>query len=129
MRSPFTSWLWRNGAFVRLWTASTISVFGSLITRLALPFVAILVLDAGAIEVAALRSVDLAAALVFGLAAGAWVDRLRRRPVLIASDLGRAVLLVSVRAFRPVRRRPWYARRHVTSRSEADRDAPPAGGR
>jgi MFS family permease len=94
--APFGSPLWRNGAFVRLWTASTISVFGSLITRMALPFVAILVLDAGAIEVAFLRSIDLAAALVFGLAAGAWVDRLRRRPVLIWSDLGRAALLLSV---------------------------------
>lgn len=94
--SPFASPLWRNGAFVRLWTASTISVFGSLITRMALPFVAILVLDAGAIEIAALRSVDLAAALVFGLVAGAWVDRLHRRPVLIWSDLGRAALLLSV---------------------------------
>jgi len=94
--SPRVSPLWRNGAFVRLWTASTISVFGSLITRMALPFVAILILDAGAIEVAFLRSVDLAAALVFGLVAGAWVDRLRRRPVLIWSDLGRAALLLSV---------------------------------
>ena len=96
MRTRFASPLWRNSAFVRLWTASTISIFGSLITRMALPFVAILVLDAGAVEVAFLRSIDLAAALVFGLVAGAWVDRLRRRPVLIWSDLGRAVLLVSV---------------------------------
>src|SRR5262245_17426995 len=63
---------------------------------MALPFVAILVLDAGAVEVALLRSVDLAAALVFGLLAGAWVDRLRRRPVLIWSDLVRAALLASI---------------------------------
>ena len=96
MSSPIDSPLWRNGAFVRFWLGRTISIFGSFITRLALPFVAILVLDAGAIEVAFLRSIDLAAALVFGLAAGAWVDRLRRRPVLIWSDLGRALLLVSV---------------------------------
>ena len=96
VRSPSASSLWRNGAFVRLWTASTVSVFGSLITRMAPPFVAILVLDAGAIEVAFLRSVDLAAALVCGLAAGAWADRLRRRPVLIWADLGRALLLLSV---------------------------------
>ena len=43
-----------------------------------------------------LRSLDLVAALVFGLVAGAWVDRLRRRPVLIWADLGRAVLLGSI---------------------------------
>jgi Na+/melibiose symporter-like transporter len=81
---------------VRLWTGRTISIFGSLITRLALPFVAILVLGAGAVEVAALRAVDLAFALLFGLLAGAWVDRLRRRPVLIWSDLLRAALLASI---------------------------------
>ncbi len=88
--------VWRNGDFVRLWTASTISVFGSLITRTALPFAAILVLGAGPLEIAGLRSLELVAALVVGLVAGAWVDRLRRRPVMIAADLGRAILLGSI---------------------------------
>jgi MFS family permease len=92
----FASPIWRNGAFVRVWTAATISIFGSLITRMALPFVAILVLSAGPIEVAVLRSLDLVAVLLVGLVAGAWVDRLRRRPVLIWADLGRAVLLLSL---------------------------------
>ena len=93
MRNPFSSPLWSNNAFVRVWTAASISIFGSLITRIALPLVAILTLDAGPIEVAVLRGMDLAAALVVGLVAGAWVDRLRRRPVLIWADLGRAALL------------------------------------
>jgi MFS family permease len=92
----FASPIWRNGAFVRIWTAATISIFGSLITRMALPFVAILVLSAGPIEVAVLRSLDLVAALLVVLVAGAWVDRLRRRPVLIWADLGRALLLLSL---------------------------------
>lgn len=96
MRNPFASPLWRNDAFVRVWTAATISIFGSLITRIALPLLAILTLGAGPIEVAILRGMDLAATLVVGLVAGAWVDRLRRRPVLIWSDLGRAVLLGSI---------------------------------
>jgi MFS family permease len=96
VRNPFASPLWRNGAFRRVWAASTVSVFGSLVTRIALPLVAILVLGAGAAEMAILRSLDLVAALVFGLVAGAWVDRLRRRPVLIWADLGRAVLLGSI---------------------------------
>ena len=96
MRNPFGSTLWRNPAFVRVWTAATISIFGSLITRIALPLVAILVLGSGAVEVALLRALDLGATLIFGLVAGAWVDRLRRRPVLIWADLGRAVLLGSV---------------------------------
>jgi MFS family permease len=90
--------MWRNGAFLRVWGAATISVFGSFVTRIALPFVAILVLKAGPIEIALLRSLDLVAALLFGFVAGAWVDRLRRRPVLIWADLGRAVLLGSIPA-------------------------------
>jgi MFS family permease len=93
VRNPFTSPLWSNSAFVRVWTAASISIFGSLITRIALPLVAILTLNAGPIEVAVLRSMDLVAALIVGLVAGAWVDRLRRRPVLIWADLGRAALL------------------------------------
>ncbi len=96
MRNPFASPLWRNQAFVRVWSAASISIFGSLITRIALPLVAILTLNAGPIEVALLRSMDLIAALVIGLVAGAWVDRLKRRPVLIWADLIRAVLLATI---------------------------------
>ena len=96
MRNPFNAPLWQNSAFVRMWSAATISIFGSLITRMALPFVAILVLGAGAFEVALVRSIDLLAALLFGLIVGAWVDRLRRRPVMVWADLGRALLLLTI---------------------------------
>ena len=96
MRNPFSSPLWRNAAFLRVWSAATISIFGSLITRIALPLAAILVLGSGAFEVAVLRSLELGATLLVGLVAGAWVDRLRRRPVLIWADLGRAALLASI---------------------------------
>jgi MFS family permease len=88
--------LWRNGAFRRIWTAATISIFGSLITRLALPLVAILTLHTDAFGVALVRSMDLMAGLAVGLVAGAWVDRLRRRPVMIWADVGRAALLATV---------------------------------
>jgi MFS family permease len=88
--------LWRNGAFQRVWAAATVSIFGSLVTRVALPFVAIVTLNADAVGVALVRSMDLIAGLAVGLVAGAWVDRLRRRPVLIWSDLGRAALLAVV---------------------------------
>ena len=96
MRNPFRSPLWQSSAFVRVWSAATISIFGSLVTRIALPLAAILVLGAGAFEVAVMRGLELGAALLVGLMAGAWVDRLRRRPVLIWADLGRAALLASV---------------------------------
>ena len=88
--------LWRDRSFLALWSASTVSLFGSLITRTALPFAAILVLDAGPLEISALRSAELIAGLVIGLVAGAWVDRLRRRPIMIWADLGRAALLASI---------------------------------
>jgi MFS family permease len=88
--------LWRDRAFVAVWSASTISIFGSLITRTALPFAAILVLKAGPLEISAIRSAELVASLVVGLVAGAWVDRLRRRPIMIWADLGRAILLGSI---------------------------------
>src|SRR4051812_35546006 len=88
--------IWRNAAFVRVFSAATVSVFGSLVTRTALPFAAILVLGAGPLEVAAIRACEIFGGLVVGLVAGAWVDRLRRRPVMIAADLGQAVCLGSI---------------------------------
>jgi MFS family permease len=88
--------LWRDRSFVAVWSASTVSLFGSLITRTALPFAAILVLQAGPVEISAIRSAELIAGLVVGLFAGALVDRVRRKPILIWADLGRAVLLGSI---------------------------------
>ncbi len=91
-----TDSIWRHRDFVRLWWASSVSLFGSFVTRTALPFAAILVLGAGPLEIAILRALQLIAGLIVGLFAGAWVDRLRRRPIMIAADLGRAVLLGSI---------------------------------
>lgn len=88
--------LWRNGDFLRLWSGQTISQFGSQISGLALPLLAILVLDASAFEVAALGVAEFLPFILFSLPAGAWVDRLRRRPILIVADWGRGVALASV---------------------------------
>jgi MFS family permease len=94
-RSP-RSGLWRHGDFLRLWSAETISAFGSQVSALALPFVAISILDASAFEVAALTAVELLPFMLFSLPAGVWVDRLLRRPILIVADLGRAVALATI---------------------------------
>jgi MFS family permease len=88
--------LWANGAFVRVFSASAISYFGTFISRTALPLAAILVLHAGPLDISALRSVEFVAWLGVGLVAGVWVDRLRRRPIMIGADLGRAILLGSI---------------------------------
>jgi predicted MFS family arabinose efflux permease len=88
--------LWQERDFVRLWAAATVSMLGSFVTRTALPFVAILVLGAGAPEIAVIRGAELVAGLTLGLFAGAWIDRRRRRPLMIGADFGRAVLLGSI---------------------------------
>jgi MFS family permease len=88
--------LWRHGNFVKLWSAQTISQFGSQISALALPLAAIYVLDASAFEVALLSTIEFLPFLLFALPAGVWVDRLRRKPILVVTDLIRAALLASV---------------------------------
>lgn len=88
--------LWRHGDFMKLWSAETISQLGSQVSGLALPFVAIIVLEASAFEVALLGVVEFAPFILISLPAGVWVDRLRRRPILVVSDLGRAALLASI---------------------------------
>jgi len=88
--------LWRHPDFLKLWSAETVSQFGSQISGLAIPLVAIIVLDATAFEVAALTVVEFTPFLLFSLPAGVWVDRLRRRPILVISDLARAALMFSI---------------------------------
>src|SRR4051794_33395647 len=88
--------LWRHAEFRKLWTAQAVSLAGSQVTLLALPLTATLTLQASAAEMGLLQALNLVPALTIGLAAGVWVDRMRRRPVLIAADLGRAVLLATI---------------------------------
>jgi MFS family permease len=88
--------LLREFDFRQLFVADTISQIGTQVSMLALPLVAVLALKASSFEVGVLAACETLAFLLVGLPAGAWVDRLRRRQVLIAGDLGRAVLLGSV---------------------------------
>jgi MFS family permease len=88
--------LWRDPDFLKLWTAQGISEIGSRITREGIPLTALLVLHAGAVQMGLLNALGGVAVLVFGLSAGVWIDRLRRRPVMIAADLGRAAVLASI---------------------------------
>lgn len=82
--------------FLKLWGGQTISLLGAEITLLALPLTAILVLRASPLELGILTAAQSAPFLLLSLPAGALVDRLRRRPLLVAADLGRALLLGSV---------------------------------
>jgi len=82
--------------FVRLWAAETISHLGSSFSALAMPIVAIQLLNAGPMEIAIINLADTLPFLVIGLLVGALIDRLPRRGVLIVADLGRAVLLLTL---------------------------------
>lgn len=95
MRGRFNG-LWRHSDFMRLWTGQTISIFGSLIGGTALQFTAILFLHASAFQIGLLSAAALAPGFAAGLIAGVWVDRLRRRPILIAADVGRAITLGTI---------------------------------
>jgi Na+/melibiose symporter-like transporter len=96
MRDEPPTSLWRNSDFVRLWSAATITNFGSMIRQIALPFVAILELDATPRDIAVLAAASMLPGVVLGLFASARIDRMRKLPILIASDLLRAALLVTV---------------------------------
>lgn len=82
--------------FLKLWAGQTVSAFGSRITRDGVPLTAVLVLGASPAQMGLLAAIGAAPVLLVGLLAGVWVDRHRRRPVLIAADLGRAALLLSI---------------------------------
>jgi MFS family permease len=88
--------LWRHADFLKLWAGQTVSELGSVVTRTAVPLVALLVLGAGPLEMALLVVSASLAVLIVGLFAGAWVDRLKRRPLLIWTDAVRALLLFSI---------------------------------
>ncbi|MFJ6196475.1 MFS transporter [Micromonospora sp. NPDC092111] len=87
--------LWHRD-FRLLWTAQTVSAVGSNVTTVALPLVAVAVLGAGTFQVAVLTAAAWLPWLLIGLPAGAWVDRLPRRPLMVACDVASALLFVSV---------------------------------
>lgn len=88
--------LWRNTNFLKLWLGKTISSFGSQISGTALPLLALLSLDATPAAMGFLGAMGTLPVLLLGLPAGVWVDRMRRRPILMGADIGRALLLFTI---------------------------------
>src|SRR5438270_186277 len=86
----------RQPHFLLLWSGQAISVFGTFIGGFAFDFVAILALHASPAQLAVLNGCLLVPRVLAGPWAGVWADRMRRRPLLIAADLGRALALASV---------------------------------
>ena len=90
----FLGGLWRDGDFVKFWVSRTVSNFGILMG--ALQFVAVLVLDATPFQMGVLGALGVAPSIIIGFFVGVVADRIRRRPILIVSELGRFALLASI---------------------------------
>jgi MFS family permease len=103
--------LWRNRDFLKLWGGQAVSDFGSQITTVALPLMAIFYLKASPAQLGLLGAAQFAPFLLFGLVAGVWVDRMRRRPLMLAADLLRALCIGAV---------PLLAVAHELSMPELD---------
>jgi MFS family permease len=88
--------LLRHPDFARLWSAATISLFGTQVSQVAIPVIAVLLLKASPGEVGLLTTIEFLPFLLFTLPAGVWVDRLSRRRILIVADVGRALMLASI---------------------------------
>ena len=95
-RSRPSGVLWRHADFLRFWTAQGISAFGARITREGLPRAAILSIQAGPVQLGALAAIAMGPAIVVGLFAGGFIDRSRRRTILIGTDLARATILLTL---------------------------------
>jgi predicted MFS family arabinose efflux permease len=93
---PIDRGLWRHADFLRLWAAQAISAFGSRITRTALPVIAVTTLDESALQIAVLAAMQLVPGAILAMVAGGFVDRSRKRRILIGADLSRAVLVASL---------------------------------
>jgi MFS family permease len=88
--------LWRHSDFLKLWAGQSISEFGSQVSGLAIPLLAALSLDASPLQFSLLGVLGFLPFILFALPAGVWVDRLRRRYILIFGDAARAVLLAII---------------------------------
>ena len=88
--------LWRHADFMKLWTAHSVSQLGDEVTQLAIPFVAVITLEVEPFELGLLGAFQFLPFILLTIPAGVWVDRVRRRPILIGADIGRAILLASI---------------------------------
>src|SRR5215831_9921778 len=86
----------REPDFLKLWSGQAISKIGSAITSVGIPLTAAYVLNASAMQMGILAASTGAGIFAFGLFAGAWADRTRRRPILISADLARAAILATI---------------------------------
>jgi MFS family permease len=97
-RQPVKPPLLRLAAFRKLWMASAFEGLGDEASRVVIPIVAVSMLGAGALEVGIINALGMSAFLALGVPIGVWVDRFRRRRLMIAADVFRALVVLSVPA-------------------------------
>ena len=94
--APKRRTLWRHSDFMKLWTGQTVSQLGDEVTQIAIPLIAAVTLEVSAFEFGFLAVLQFLPFILLTIPAGVWVDRMRRRPILIGANLGRAALLLSI---------------------------------
>jgi MFS family permease len=88
--------LGRNPDFLKLWGGETVSLFGAQVTSLAIPLTGALILGASPAQMGILSAAGFAPFLLLTLLAGVWIERRRRRPTMIAANLGRGAILLTI---------------------------------
>lgn len=88
--------LWRQPGFTKLWAGQSVSLLGSSVTTLALPLTAIYTLHADAVQIGAMKTLQWLPWIVVSLWVGVWSDRHRRRPAMVAADLGQVLVLSAI---------------------------------
>lgn len=88
--------LWKHPDFMKLWTGQTLSMFGAQITTLALPLIAAIMLEVNAVQMGLLTAIGYLPYILFSLFVGVWVDQLRRRPIMILTDVIRGIGLLVI---------------------------------
>src|SRR5688500_15685594 len=86
--------LWGNPEFVKLWTSMTITSFGAQVTNLALPLTAAVMLAATPMQMGVLVALETLPFALVSLHAGVLIDRVRKLPIVIASNIGRGIALL-----------------------------------
>lgn len=88
--------LWSHQDFLRLWSGRAVSQLGTQVSLVAIPLYAVLALDATALQMGILAAAAGVPRLLFGIFAGAWIDRRRRQPVMVAANLGQALAVATI---------------------------------
>lgn len=97
-RSARRDWsvLFRHRDFMKLWAGETVSLFGTRMGDVAISFAAVIALKATPFQIGLLAAAGTVPTLVLSLFVGVWVDRVRRRPIMIATDIGRTIILGTI---------------------------------